>query len=101
MPMVEDELARELAELRAEVEALKERERDASASEAEGGKAVSDLLRNGAVRLGGQSSVQFQDFEKAIKDLAEAVESDIAKRPVASVGAAFFLGILVGRLSAR
>jgi ElaB/YqjD/DUF883 family membrane-anchored ribosome-binding protein len=101
--MVEDdELARDLAELRAEIEALKvARERDAKASEAVGGEAVGDLLHNAAARLGGQSPAQFQDLERAIVDLAEAVESDIAKRPIASVGAAFLLGILVGRLSAR
>jgi ElaB/YqjD/DUF883 family membrane-anchored ribosome-binding protein len=101
--MVEDdELARELAELRAEIEALKvARERDAKASEAVGGEAVGDLLHNAAARFGGQSPEPFQDLERAIVDLAEAVESDIAKRPIASVGAAFLLGILVGRLSAR
>ena len=101
--MVEDnELARELAELRAEIEALKvARERDAKASEAVGGEAVRDLLHNAAARFGGQSAEPFQDLERAIVDLAEAVESDIAKRPIASVGVAFLLGILVGRLSAR
>ncbi len=98
----DDELVRELAELRAEIEALKAAPvRDISASEIEGGETVGDLLRGAAARYGGQDADYLQDLESAVRDLAAVVESDINKHPVASVGAAFLLGVLIGRLSAR
>jgi ElaB/YqjD/DUF883 family membrane-anchored ribosome-binding protein len=98
----DDELVRELAELRAEIEALKAAPgRHMSASETEGGETVGDLLRTAAARYGGQDADYLQDLEIAVRDLAAVVESDIAKHPVASVGAAFLLGVLLGRLSAR
>ena len=101
--MVQDEeLVRELAELRAEIEALKAAPvQDVSASETDGSETVAGLLRSAAARYGGQDSDYLQDLESAVRDLAGVVESDIAKHPVASVGAAFLLGVLIGRLSAR
>jgi ElaB/YqjD/DUF883 family membrane-anchored ribosome-binding protein len=98
----DDELVRELAELRAEIEALKAAPvRDISSTETEGGETVGELLRSAAVRYGGQDADHLQDLEGAVRDLAAVVESDIAKHPVASVGAAFLIGVLIGRLSAR
>ena len=46
-------------------------------------------------------SEQLRELEQAILELAETIEADIAERPVVSVGAAFLLGILVGRSMAR
>jgi ElaB/YqjD/DUF883 family membrane-anchored ribosome-binding protein len=44
---------------------------------------------------------KLQEIQKTVQELADTVESDISERPVASVAAAFVLGILIGRLSAR
>ena len=63
--------------------------------------AANTVAREPAALLGGQLPEELQDFEKAIRDLADTVESDIAEHPVAAVGAAFLLGIMIGRLSAR
>ena len=74
----DDELVRELAELRAEIEALKAAPvRDISASEIEGGETVGDLLRGAAARYGGQDADYLQDLESAVRELEAVVESDI------------------------
>ncbi len=94
-------LAKELSALRAEIEALK-------ATRGTGDEGVSTgstkTAAAGPIDLtalfGGQVPEQLQDFERAIQELAETVENDIAEHPVASVGAAFLLGVLIGRLSA-
>lgn len=95
-------LAKELAALRAELDALKAAQDTGAAAPA--GESAADttaIAGEAAALFGAQVPEQLRDFEKAIKDLAETVEHDIAERPVAAVGAAFLLGILIGRLSAR
>ncbi len=39
------------------------------------------------------------DLEQAIRELAEATESEISERPFTVVGLAFLLGFILGRLS--
>lgn len=46
-------------------------------------------------------SDQFRELEQAIHELAETIEAEVAERPVVSIGAAFLLGILIGRSMAR
>ena len=95
-------LDKEIAALRAEVDALNEAlSIESSEATAASGAGANTVAREAAALLGGQLPEQLQDFEKAVRDLAETVESDIAEHPVAAVGAAFLLGVLIGRLSAR
>ncbi len=94
-------IAAELAALRAEFEALKAQQvRGVDLSpgaDSEPAKPVGGDFMDTAAHI----PEQFREFETAIRDLAEAVETDIAEHPVAAVGAAFLLGILIGRLSSR
>lgn len=42
-----------------------------------------------------------QQLETLMTELAEAIEGEVAERPMTSLGAAFILGVLVGRACAR
>jgi len=100
--MAEDKkIAAELAALRADIEALKALQSSAAEEVAKGESEPAPRAVGGFVDAASQLPEQFREFETAIRDLAEAVEADIAEHPVAAVGAAFLLGVLIGRLSAR
>jgi len=95
-------LDKEIAALRAEVDALNAAlSNEGSATAAASSAGANTVAQEAVALLGGQLPEQLQDFEKAVHDLAETVESDIAEHPVAAVGSAFLLGLLIGRLSAR
>ena len=100
--MAEDKkLAAELAALRAEIEALKAGRNNDAGTVAKSESEPAPQMVGGFVDAASHLPEQFREFETAIRDLAEAVEADIAEHPVAAVGAAFLLGVLIGRLSAR
>ncbi len=98
----DSELADEIAALRAEIEALKTDRRSHASAEDDERFGVGEILSSHAIaQATGLPSEQLQEFQSAIQDLSEAIETEIAARPVVSVGAAFMLGILIGRLSGR
>jgi len=100
--MAEDKkIAAELAALRADIEVLKALQSSAAEEVAKGESEPAPHTVGGFVDAASHLPEQFREFETAIRDLAEAVEADIAEHPVAAVGAAFLLGVLIGRLSAR
>lgn len=94
-------IAAELAALRAEFEALKAQQASGVEASPGGDGEPAKPVAGGFMDTAAHIPEQFRDFETAIRDLAEAVETDIAEHPVAAVGAAFLLGILIGRLSSR
>ena len=97
-------IAAELAALRAEFEALKAQQTSQASGSAlslGGDGEATKHTGGGFMDTAAHVPEQFREFETAIRDLAEAVETDIAEHPVAAVGAAFLLGILIGRLSSR
>ena len=92
----------EIAALRADIERLRaDRLTDAGTVPPEEGAATHQSGDASAAEASSPAPAKLQEIQKAVQELADAVESDIAKRPVASVVAAFLLGILIGRLSAR
>ena len=98
----DSELADEIAALRAEIEALKTDRRSRIGAEDDERFGVGEALSSNLIaQATGLPSEQLQEFQSAIQDLSEAIETEIAARPVVSVGAAFMLGILIGRLSGR
>lgn len=98
---VDNKIAAELAALRADIEALKAQQSSAAEAGPNIESGPESFTVGGFVDAASQLPEQFREFEIAIRDLAEAVESDIAEHPVAAVGGAFLLGVLIGRLSAR
>ena len=48
-----------------------------------------------------RARAELSDLEKAIEDLVKAAEDEITDRPVISLAVAFFLGLLIGRLTGR
>ncbi len=98
---VDKKIAAELAALRAEIEALKVQQASNTEAVSKGNGEPGPQSAGGFMDTAAHIPEQFREFEIAIRDLAEAVETDIAEHPVAAVGAAFLLGILIGRLSAR
>ncbi len=101
--MAEDnQLAAEIAALRADIEALKlARDESAdAASELHSAFAEQNTgTQDGAPSPPAQEHVR--DVEAALQDLAETIETDIGQRPMASIAAAFLIGFFIGRLSAR
>jgi ElaB/YqjD/DUF883 family membrane-anchored ribosome-binding protein len=98
---VDKKIAAELAALRADIEALKAQQTGVAEAEPKGDGQPAPQPAGGFMDTAAHIPEQFREFETAIRDLAEAVETDIAEHPVAAVGGAFLLGVLIGRLSAR
>ncbi len=97
-----NDLANELAALRADIEALRAaRDNDVGKVSGDQPSAISANQGKPSVPFAVPLPEQFQEFQAAIQELSEAVESEIAERPVVAVGAAFLLGIMIGRLSAN
>ena len=98
----ETDMRAEITALRAEVDALK-----AAGSKSEESSARKPTDEHGDVEPSPVASLSLpipedlRDLEQAVRELAETVESDIAEHPVVSVGAAFLLGVLIGRMSTR
>ena len=99
----DDKMRAEIDALRADIEALRtERHRHAEKALPEPAEPVgtTDAETPGDA-VASVFPDQLQEVQQAIQELAETVEADIAERPVVSVGAAFLLGVLVGRSMAR
>jgi ElaB/YqjD/DUF883 family membrane-anchored ribosome-binding protein len=95
-------ISAQLAELRAEIEALKAKRKDLSqAPEEAPAEALSHNVGGARTPASDQWMEQLCELETAVKDLAEALENDIEEHPLFAVGAAFLLGVLIGRLSAQ
>ena len=95
-------IAAQLAELRAEIGALKAERKDLSRAPDEARpEALGHNVGGAKTPASNQCAEQICELETAVKDLAEAIESDIKEHPVLAVGAAFLLGVLIGRLSAQ
>ena len=95
-----DKISIQLAALRAEIEALKAMRVPANSEDPEAQRDISTATsRSAPDSIAALSSDSLQEVENAIRELSDAVEDQIAERPIVSVGAAFFLGILFGRLS--
>ncbi|MGI9521042.1 MAG: hypothetical protein ACR2PG_05265 [Hyphomicrobiaceae bacterium] len=98
----DSDLAKELASLRADIESLKaaqSRHSLASGVDGEGEGEGDDLLDRGETGHSRNPPGQTQDIDKAIREFMETVEADISANPVAAIGAALLLGIVIGRLS--
>lgn len=95
-----DKITAELAALRAEIESLKAMrvhgDTEASESQSDASATVAGAAAETIAALTGDNLVE---VENAIRELADAVEDQIAERPVVAVSAAFLLGFLFGRLS--
>ena len=95
-------LADEIAALRADIEALRaERVKDSAKVSDDRPEVTGATENHSSAPFALPLPEQIQDFQAAIQELSEAVESEIAERPVVAVGAAFLLGIMIGRLSAH
>jgi len=84
-----DELRREIEELRR----TRSGPRKAAAGKGRGKQAEAGMVE--------RARAEFSDLEKAIEDLVKAAEDEITDRPVISLAVAFFLGLLIGRLTGR
>ena len=92
----------EIAALRADIEQLRaDHLMHAETVPPEQAAATHQPGDTSAAETSSPAPAKFEEIQKAVQELADTVESDIAEQPVASVAAAFLLGILIGRLSAR
>jgi ElaB/YqjD/DUF883 family membrane-anchored ribosome-binding protein len=96
----DDKITAELAALRAEIESLKamrgQADRAAPESQGDASTIVPGAAAEAIAELTGDNLVE---VENAIREMAEAIEDEIAERPVVAVSTAFLLGFLFGRLS--
>ncbi len=94
-------MRQEMEELRQEVEALRRSRsgpKKPAAGTARGKRAEASMVEATVID---KARSELSDLEKAIEDLAQAAEDEIAERPVISLALAFLAGLAVGRLLGR
>ncbi len=93
-----DRLRKQLEELRAEMRSLKEaQEKAGRQNPPESADAKQQAQDTSGPEL--QAADETFDLEQSLKDLADIGEKEIAANPIPAVAVAFFLGLVVGRLS--
>jgi len=90
-------VARELAALRQEIRALREKTGDVQADKADPA-AAGQAERDGADWSTLRDEIK--ELNATIQDAIEGAEAGVSRHPVASVAAAFAIGLVVGRIVA-
>ncbi len=98
---MDDEFGRRVRELRRDAEALIERRQQRAREEPARKTRAGEALNLGLEAIGGDIEEAIEDLETALNDLSELTEDQIAKHPIASVAAAFAIGVLIGRLTTK
>ena len=94
-----NEIGRKVDEFRLEAEKLIRQKRRATKYAPVRNTGSYDDINSPLAAIGEELEDTIEDLETALNQLSEMTEEKIAQHPVASVAAAFAIGVLIGRLS--
>ena len=94
-----NEIGRKVDEFRLEAEKLIRQKRKPAKDVPARNTGSYDDINSPLAAIGEELEDTIEDLETALNQLSEMTEEKIAQHPVASVAAAFAIGVLIGRLS--
>ncbi len=94
-----NEIGRKVDEFRLEAEKLIRQKRKPAKDVPVRNTGSYDDINSPLAAIGEELEDTIEDLETALNQLSEMTEEKIAQHPVASVAAAFAIGVLIGRLS--
>ena len=94
-----NEISRKVDEFRLEAEKLIRQKRRPAKDVPVRNTGSYDDINSPLAAIGEELEDTIEDLETALNQLSETTEEKIAQHPVASVAAAFAIGVLIGRLS--
>lgn len=94
-----NEIDRKISEFRRDAARLIGERRNANQKMATGSNQLDDKLDAAFEAINEEFEDTIEGLETALNQLSEMTEENIARHPIASVAAAFAIGILIGRIS--